>query len=38
LPENLDVFDFNLSAEEMDSISALDLHGEGAADSDRFGH
>jgi 2,5-diketo-D-gluconate reductase A len=38
LAENIDVFDFELSSEEMDRISALDRHGEGAIDSDRFGH
>jgi 2,5-diketo-D-gluconate reductase A len=38
LDENIDVFDFELSSEEMDDISALDRHGEGAVDSDRFGH
>jgi 2,5-diketo-D-gluconate reductase A len=36
--ENIDIFDFELSAEEVAAISALDS-GEGAAvDSDRFGH
>jgi diketogulonate reductase-like aldo/keto reductase len=38
LAENIDVFDFELSSEEMDRISALDRHGEGAIDSDRSGH
>jgi 2,5-diketo-D-gluconate reductase A len=38
LPENLDVFDFTLTEGEMASIDALDRSGEGAADSDRFGH
>jgi 2,5-diketo-D-gluconate reductase A len=38
LAENIDVFDFELSSEEMDRISALDRHGEGAVDSDHFGH
>jgi len=38
LSENIDVFDFALSAEEVDAISALDRNGEGAADSDRIGH
>jgi 2,5-diketo-D-gluconate reductase A len=38
LAENIDVFDFELSSEEMDEITALDRHGEGAVDSDRFGH
>jgi 2,5-diketo-D-gluconate reductase A len=38
LAENIDVFDFALGSEEMDRIGALDRHGEGAVDSDRFGH
>lgn len=38
LAENIDVFDFELGSDEMDEISALDRHGEGAVDSDRFGH
>jgi 2,5-diketo-D-gluconate reductase A len=38
LAENIDVFDFELSSDEMDEITALDRHGEGAEDSDRFGH
>jgi 2,5-diketo-D-gluconate reductase A len=38
LAENIDVFDFELSSDEMDEITALDRHGEGAVDSDRFGH
>jgi 2,5-diketo-D-gluconate reductase A len=38
LAENLDVFGFELSAEDMDRIASLDRHGEGATDSDRFGH
>ena len=38
LAENIDVFDFELGSEEMDEITALDRHGEGAVDSDRFGH
>jgi 2,5-diketo-D-gluconate reductase A len=38
LAENIDVFDFELSSEEMDRIAALDRHGAGAVDSDRFGH
>lgn len=38
LAENIDVFDFELSSNEMDEITALDRHGEGAVDSDRFGH
>ena len=38
LAENLDVFDFELRSDEMADISALDRDGEGAVDSDRFGH
>ena len=38
LAENLDVFDFSLDDEEMARIDALDRAGEGAVDSDRFGH
>lgn len=38
LKENINVFDFVLSPEEMESISALDRGGEGLIDSDRFGH
>jgi 2,5-diketo-D-gluconate reductase A len=38
LAANIDVFDFELSSDEMDRIAALDRHGEGAVDSDRFGH
>ena len=38
LAENIDVFGFELSAEDMDRIASLDRHGEGATDSDRFGH
>jgi 2,5-diketo-D-gluconate reductase A len=38
LAENIDVFDFELSPDEMDEIIELDRHGEGAVDSDRFGH
>jgi 2,5-diketo-D-gluconate reductase A len=38
LAENLDVFSFELSAEEMAAITALDRNGEGAVDSDRMGH
>ncbi|MGH2671629.1 MAG: aldo/keto reductase [Actinomycetota bacterium] len=38
LAENIDVFDFELSPADMDEIAALDRHGEGAVDSDRFGH
>jgi 2,5-diketo-D-gluconate reductase A len=36
--QNIDIFDFALTADEVAQISALD-GGEGAAaDSDRFGH
>ena len=38
LAENIDVFDFELSPDDMDRIAALDRHGAGAVDSDRFGH
>jgi 2,5-diketo-D-gluconate reductase A len=38
LAENLDVFSFELTPEEISAISALDLKGVGASDSDRFGH
>lgn len=36
--QNLDVFDFELSASEMDAISALDRGEETVTDSDVFGH
>ena len=36
--ENLDVFDFELTGQELEGLAALD-RGEGAAtDSDTFGH
>jgi 2,5-diketo-D-gluconate reductase A len=38
LAENIDVFDFSLDDDEMARIDALDRAGEGAVDSDRFGH
>jgi 2,5-diketo-D-gluconate reductase A len=38
LRQNLDIFDFSLSAEDVDAISALDQGEEAAADSDAFGH
>lgn len=38
LAENIDVFGFELGAEDMDRIASLDRHGEGVTDSDRFGH
>ena len=36
--ENLAVFDFELSAEEMAALSALDRGEAAATDSDTFGH
>jgi 2,5-diketo-D-gluconate reductase A len=38
LRQNLDIFDFSLSAEEVASISALDQGDSAGADSDAFGH
>jgi 2,5-diketo-D-gluconate reductase A len=38
LKRNINVFDFALSAAEMEAISALDRRGEGVLDSDAFGH
>ncbi len=38
LSENIDVFRFALTEAEMSAISSLDRNGEGAIDSDRFGH
>lgn len=38
LGENLAVFDFELDAPDIERIAALDRHGEGLVDSDRFGH
>ena len=38
LQENIDVFDFELTAEEVEAITALDRHGQGAVDSGRMGH
>ena len=38
LAQNIDVFNFTLSADEMAAISALDRNGVGAVDSDRQGH
>jgi 2,5-diketo-D-gluconate reductase A len=38
IAENLDVFDFTLTSEEMSAISALDRDGADAVDSDRMGH
>jgi len=37
LTENIDIFDFSLTEEEMDRLSALDTGGRGAVDSDRTG-
>jgi 2,5-diketo-D-gluconate reductase A len=36
--QNLDVFDFVLTRDEIAEISALDRGGEGVTDSDEFGH
>jgi 2,5-diketo-D-gluconate reductase A len=36
--ENLAVFDFELSADEMAALSALDRGEAAATDSDTFGH
>lgn len=38
LAENLAIFDFELSDDELSAITALDRQGEGLADSDRQGH
>lgn len=38
LAQNIDVFDFELSNEELDMIAALDGKGDQPTDSDRFGH
>ena len=38
LVENLDVFDFSLTSEDVDAISGLDQGEDAAADSDAFGH
>lgn len=38
LAENRDVFDFELTADDMDELAALDLGDEGIVDADRFGH
>jgi 2,5-diketo-D-gluconate reductase A len=38
LPENLDVFDLELSQEELDRLATLDRHGAGALDPESFGH
>lgn len=38
LPENRDVFDFQLDETDMDELAALDRGDEGVVDADRFGH
>jgi 2,5-diketo-D-gluconate reductase A len=38
LRQNLDIFDFSLSADEVSAISALDRGDAAGADSDAFGH
>ena len=38
LRQNLDVFDFSLTAEEVATLSALDRGDAAGADSDKFGH
>jgi 2,5-diketo-D-gluconate reductase A len=38
LAENKDVFDFELSAEDMGELAAIDLGDEGIVDADHFGH
>ncbi|MET7282851.1 aldo/keto reductase [Kribbella sp. NPDC005582] len=38
LAENLTVFDFDLSPDQLATLTALDGTGKAAADSDRFGH
>ena len=38
LAENIDVFGFDLTGDDMADIAGLDRHGQGAADSDRQGH
>ena len=38
IAENIDIFDFELSDEEMAAISALDQGEADIADSDAFGH
>jgi len=37
LKENIDVFDFTLTQEEIDRLDSLDRGGQGAVDSDRTG-
>jgi 2,5-diketo-D-gluconate reductase A len=36
--DNIGVFDFRLSPEDMETLSALDRHGDGVFDSDHTGH
>lgn len=38
LRQNIDIFDFELTPQELDSISALDTGGSDITDSDTFGH
>jgi 2,5-diketo-D-gluconate reductase A len=38
LPENRDVFDFELDQTDIDELAALDRGDEGVVDADRFGH
>ncbi|HWL90405.1 MAG TPA: aldo/keto reductase, partial [Actinomycetota bacterium] len=38
LPENLDVFDLELTPEDMERIATLDRDGSGALDPESFGH
>ena len=38
IAQNIDIFDFSLTKEEMDSISALDTGDEPGVDSDKTGH
>jgi 2,5-diketo-D-gluconate reductase A len=38
LPENLDVFDFQLSPEDLDRFSTLDQHRAPGLDPESFGH
>jgi 2,5-diketo-D-gluconate reductase A len=38
LEQNLAIFDFELTPDELAALSALDGTGKAAADSDRFGH
>ena len=38
LPENLDVFDLELSHADLDRLATLDRHGAGALDPESFGH